>query len=346
MQINQPVLTDPFLANLSAMAENLSPSLAPTQAPQITLPPQPVAPVITATQNLLHQPPSEKLIKTLGDFGTLVDKASTFEMVMAGLGTVFSGFQADWIAYFLESFGEKSENAFVSDRQIPDYIAKPLKFLAKVYGIKTESGTEIQTSDDLKKSQEKLIGAINTTFSSFSLLNIVFRTIPHALKNIFGKAQSESGSGVFNFISTKILPFANAGLMWGSGAGKRQLAGAIQKLDYNSYRHQVDGAWASGVQDYLCGMNSFALMARQAISSFSPKLAKLLEPVLALWISGSSLKEGLHALNGHEEETPKYEFGFLDKSLFGNLSYKLAQFLADKFQVKLPELSANGLKHS
>lgn len=340
MEINQPVLTDPFLANLSTMAENLAP-------PIITLPPQSVAPVFTSTQNL-HQPQSEKFAKTLGDFGTLVDKASTFEMIMAGLGTVFSGFQADWIAYFLESFGEKSENAFVSDRQIPDYIAKPLKFLAKAYGIKTESGTEIQTSDDLKKSQEKLIGAINTTFSSFSLLNIVFRTIPHALKNIFGaaKPQPESASGVFNFISTKILPFANAGLMWASGAGKRQLAGAIQKLDYNSYRHQVDGAWASGVQDYLCGMNSFALMARQAISSFSPKLAKLLEPVLALWISGSSLKEGLHALKGHEEEVPKYEFGFLDKSLFGNLSYKLAQFLADKFQVKLPQLGSDGLKHS
>jgi hypothetical protein len=297
----------------------------------------------------LHQADLTKLVKNLGDFGTLVDKASTFEMVMAGLGTVFSGFQADWIAYFLESFGEKSENAFVSDRTIPEYIAAPLKFLAKAYGIKTESGTEIQTSDDLKKSQEKLIGAINTTFSSFSLLNIVFRTIPHSLKNIFGKAeaQSESGSGAFNFISTKILPFINAGLMWASGAGKRQLAGAIQKIDYASHRHQVDGAWASGVQDYLCGMNSFALMARQAVSSFSPKLAKILEPVLALWISGSSLKEGLHALTGQEEETPKYEFGFLDKSIFGTLSYKLAQFLGDKFQVKLPELSAEGvLKHS
>jgi len=343
LQINQPVLTNPFLANLSASPENLT----PLQAPQLILPPQLEAPIFTATNNL-HKAQSEKLIKTLGDFGTLVDKASTFEMVMAGLGTVFSGFQADWIAYFLESFGEKSENAFVSDRQIPDYIAKPLKFLAKAYGIKTESGTEIQTSDDLKKSQEKLIGAINTTFSSFSLLNIVFRTIPHALRNLFGKAKPESNSesGAFNFISTKILPFINAGLMWASGAGKRQLAGAIQKLDYNSYRHQVDGAWASGVQDYLCGMNSFALMARQAISSFSPKLAKIFEPVLALWISGSSLKEGLHALNGHEEETPKYEFGFLDKSLFGNLSYKLAQFLADKFQVKLPQLGSDGIKHS
>ena len=292
----------------------------------------------------LHQVPARinnPLVEKLGQFGTLVDKASTFEMVMAGLGTVFSGFQADWIAYFLESFGEKSENAFVSDRTIPEYIAAPLKFLAKAYGIKTESGTEIQTSDDLKKSQEKLIGAINTTFSSFSLLNIVFRTIPHSLKNIFGKAeaQSESGSGAFNFISTKILPFINAGLMWASGAGKRQLAGAIQKIDYASYRHQVDGAWASGMQDYLCGMNSFALMFRQAIASFSPKLAKILEPVLALWISGSSLKEGLHALAGHEEETPKYELNFLDKSIFGNLSYKLAQFLSAKFGVELPNLA-------
>lgn len=296
----------------------------------------------------LHQAPARinnPLVEKLGQFGNLVDKASSFEMVMAGLGTLFSGFQADWIAYFLESFGEKSENAFVSDRPIPDYIALPMKILAKVFGIKTESGSEIQTSEDLKKSQEKLIGAINTTFSSFSLLNIVFRTLPQSVKSLFGSAP-EKKSGFINFISTQLLPLFNAGLMWASGAGKRELAGAIQKIDYSSNRSEVDGAWASGKQDYLCGMNSFALMFRQAIASFSPKLAKILEPVLALWISGSSLKEGLHALAGHEEETPKYEFGFLDKSIFGNLSYKLAQFLSAKFGVELPNLAQGVLKRA
>lgn len=277
----------------------------------------------------------DELLGKLERFGGLVEKASLFEMAMAGLGTIVSGFQADWIAYFLESFGELTENAFIAGKTIPTIIAAPMKLLGKALGIKNQSGTELKTNEDLMQAQEQLIGAINTTFSSASMLNIVFRTLPAVLRG--KKPASDSQRGLLGLLSTKILPVINAGLMWGSAAGKRQLASAIQRIHYNGNRHQIDGAWASGIQDYYCGFNSFALMLRQVLNLFSPRIAHIAEPILAAWISGGSLKEGLHALKGNgDEEIPKYEFGFLDKSLFGNFAYGLAQKFAALFDLKLP----------
>lgn len=277
----------------------------------------------------------EELLAKLEQFGSLVEKASVFEMAMAGLGTLVSGFQADWIAYFLESFGEMTENAFIAGKKIPTIIAAPMKLLGNALGIRSHSGARLETNEDLMQAQEQLIGAINTTFSSASMLNIVLRTIPAVIKG--KKSASDSDRGLLGFLSTKILPVINAAMMWGSGAGKRQLASAIQRIHYNGNRHQIDGAWASGIQDYYCGFNSFALMLRQLLGAVSPKLAHIAEPILAAWISGGSLKEGLHALKGNgDEEVPKYEFGFLDKSIFGNFAYGFARKIAGLFDLKLP----------
>jgi hypothetical protein len=264
-------------------------------------------------------------------FGHLMDKASTFEMGMAGLGALTSGFQADWIAYFLESFGEKAENLFIAGRELPDYVRKPMNFLAKLYGIKNEDGSELSKSEDFMNSQEKLIGAINTTLSSASLLNIAFRTVPQLIR---GK-QEEEKSGFMHHLATKVLPVINAVLMWASGAGKRHITHAINEIHQNGYKAQTDGAWTSGLQDYFCGSNSLTLMLRQGIAVLSPKLAQIAEPVFGAWISGSSFIEGLRALRNHEEEAD-YKLLTVDTSWFGKTFYNVAKVISKPFGLDLP----------
>ena len=254
---------------------------------------------------------------------------------MAAMGAVSSGFQADWIAYFLESFGELAENVFVSGRELPGYIKTPMKALATVFGIKKENGSALKSSDDFVAAQESLIGAINTTLSSASLANIAFRTIPKVLR---GEEASENNDGLFHQITTKALPVINAVLMWASGAGKRHITHAINEIHQNGYKAKTDGAWTSGLQDYYCGSNSLALMLRQGISFVSPRLAQLAEPIFGAWISGSSFVEGLRALR-NEEEVADYKLHAIDTSFFGKTFYGVARLLTKPFGVDLPSYS-------
>lgn len=275
---------------------------------------------------------AKKLVETLEDFGEVGEKASMFEMAMAAMGAVSSGFQADWIAYFLESFGELAENVFVSGRELPGYIKTPMKVLASIFGIKKEDGSSLKSSDDFVEAQESLIGAINTSLSSASLANIAFRTIPKVLR---GEESPENNESAFHQISTKVLPVINAVLMWASGAGKRHVTHAINEIHQNGYKAKTDGAWTSGMQDYYCGSNSLALMLRQGISLINPKLAQIAEPIFGAWISGSSFMEGLRALR-NEEEVADYKLHAIDTSIFGKTFYGVARALTKPFGVDLP----------
>ena len=278
---------------------------------------------------------SKKLVGKLEKFGEIGEKASLFEMGMAGLGAVSSGFAADWIAYFLESFGERAENAFVSGRELPSYIKLPMQGLASVFGIKNQDGSRLNKSEDFVAAQKNLIGAINTSLSSASLLNIALRTLPKVLR---GEEEKEDKSGFFHMLTTKVLPLINAALMWAFGSGKRHITHAINEIHQNGYKSKTDGAWTSGMQDYYCGSNSLALMLRQAIGVFSPKLARIAEPIFGAWISGSSFVEGMRALR-NEEEVADYKLTGLDNSMLGKASYSLAQMISKPFGLELPSLT-------
>lgn len=286
-------------------------------------------------ENTVNKKVSEGLVKNLEAFGKLAEKASNFEMIMAGLGALSSGFQADWIAYFLESFGEKTENAFVSGRELPAYLKMPMKILAQLFRIKNKDGTALNSSKDFIDAQESLIGAINTTLSTASLANIAFRTIPKVLRNQNDPVEKK---GILYQISTKFLPVINAVLMWATGAGKRHITHTINEIHQNGYKSQTDGAWTSGMQDYYCGSNSLALMLRQAISIVNPRIAQICEPVFGAWISGSSFLEGIRALK-NEEEVADYKLTWIDNSFFGKASYGAAKILSGIFGLELPGLS-------
>lgn len=278
---------------------------------------------------------AKNLVEKLEKFGEVGEKASMFEMAMAVMGAASSGFQADWIAYFLESFGELAENVFVSGRELPGYIKTPMKALATIFRIKKEDGSALKSSDDFVEAQESLIGAINTTLSSASLANIAFRTIPKVLR---GEEAPENNESSFHQVTTKILPVINAVLMWASGAGKRHITHAINEIHQNGYKAKTDGAWTSGMQDYYCGSNSLALMLRQGISLINPKLAQLAEPLFGAWISGSSFKEGLRALRNDEPDAD-YKLHAIDTSIFGKTFYGVARMLTKPFGVDLPAYS-------
>jgi hypothetical protein len=303
---------------------------------------------VTKDISALHSTPEKASAKTkmrkLKEFGELAEKASLFEFAMAAAGSLFTGFQADWVSYMHEAFGEFSENHLVAaqegHKEINPAVAELLKVVAFLFGIKTKEGENLKTTNDFVKTQDKLIGGLNMLTSSLSGLVIAFKALPAA---ITGKQALDFSSKIpaLHFISTKLFPTLNAGLMWMTGAAKRRLAFDIQKTSYNEHnKEEIDGAFTSGNQDYICGSNSFSLMLRQAIGAVSPRLANILEPVLASWIAVSAFKEGYGAYKEHEDTAPKYELNKVDKSAFGKGFYNLARVISKPMGVELPELSA------
>jgi hypothetical protein len=299
---------------------------------------------ISALHTAPEKTPAEVKMRKLKEFGELVEKASLFEFGMAVLGSIFTGFQADWVSYMHEAFGEFSENHLVAaqegHKEINPLVATLLKGVSFIFGIKNQEGKNLETTTDFVKAQDKLIGGLNMLTSSLSGLVIAFKALPAA---ITGKQALDFSSKIpaLNFISTKLFPTLNASLMWMSGAVKRRLAFDIQKESYNEHNKQeIDGAFTSGNQDYICGSNSFSLMLRQAVGAVSPKLANILEPILASWIAVSAFKEGYGAFKEHGDSTPKYELNQVDKSVFGKTLYNLTRTLSKPVGVELPELSS------
>lgn len=284
----------------------------------------------------------EAKMQKLKDFAELAEKASLFELGMAALGSAATGFQADWLSYMFESFGEYSENHVISAQEgkksVNPAVAALFKTVAFLFGIKNKEGQSLQTTTDFVKSQDKLIGALNMFTSSISGLFIAFKSLPAA---ITGKQALDFSSKIpaFHFVSTKILPIVNAALMWMTGTTKRILAFDVQKHAYTKdNKEEIDAAFNSGAQDYICGANSASLMLRQALAAVSPQLANMLEPVLATWIAGSAFKEGYHGFKEREDESPKYQLTALDKSSFGKGFYELTRRVAKPFGLELPEL--------
>lgn len=287
---------------------------------------------------------SEIKMKKLRDFSDLAEKASLFEFGMAVAGSLFTGFQADWVSYMHEAFGEYSENHLMSahegEKEINPAVAALLKTVSFLFGIKNKEGKSLQTTTDFVKTQDKLIGALNMLTSSLSGLVIAFKALPAA---ITGKQALDFSGKIpaLHFLSTKVFPTVNAGLMWMTGATKRRLAFDIQKESYNAdNKEEVDGAFTSGNQDYICGSNSLSLMLRQAIGTVSPRLANILEPVLASWIAVSAFKEGYGSYKEHEDEAPKYQLHNLDKSAFGKGFYNLAKTVSKPMGVELPDIKS------
>lgn len=309
---------------------------------------EPVLAPLAKDISVLHAAPqktsAEIKMRNLKEFAELAEKASLFEFGMAVAGSVFTGFQADWVSYMHEAFGEFSENHLVAaqegHKEINPVVAALLKGVSFLFGIKTKEGNNLVTTNDFVKTQDKLIGGLNMLTSSLSGLVIVFKALPAA---ITGKQALDFSSKipVLHFLSTKLFPTLNAGLMWMTGAAKRRLAFDIQKTSYNEHnKEEIHGAFASGIQDYICGSNSFSLMLRQAVGAVSPRLANILEPVLASWIAVSAFKEGYGAYKEQEDSAPKYELNKVDKSAFGKTFYNLARTLSKPMGVELPELSS------
>ena len=287
---------------------------------------------------------AEQKMRKLKQFGELAEKASMFEFGMAALGSVFTGFQADWISYMHEAFGEFSENHLVAaeegHKEVNPAVKALLKLVAFLGGIKTKDGRHLETTNDFVKNQDKLIGGLNMLTSSISGLVIAFKALPAA---ITGKQALDFSGKIpaFHFVSTKIFPALNAGLMWMTGAVKRRLACDIQRESYNEdNKEEINGAFTSGNEDYICGSNSLSLMLRQAIGTVSPRLANILEPVLASWIAYSAFSEGYSNFKEHPEEEPKFELNKIDKSAFGKTFYNLARAASKPLGVELPEISA------
>lgn len=286
---------------------------------------------------------SDEKLSKLRDFSELAEKASLFEFAMSAVGAVFTGFQADWLSYMHESFGEFAENHLMSanegEKEINPLVATLLKAVSFVFGVKNKDGKNLESTTDFVKSQDKLIGALNMFTSSISALVIVFKAIPAALT---GKQALDFTGKIpaLSFISTKIFPTLNAGLMWMSGSVKRRLAIDMQKESYGEHnKAEIDGAFTSGAEDYICGSNSLALMIRQAVGAVNPRVANILEPILATWIAGSAFKAGYEGFKEVEEDEPKYELNNIDKSTFGKGFYNLAKILAKPMGVELPELN-------
>jgi hypothetical protein len=287
--------------------------------------------------------PADTKMRKLKEFSELAEKASLFEFGMAVAGSLFTGFQADWVSYMHEAFGEFSENHLMAaqegHKEVNPFVAGLLKVVSFAFGIKTKEGKSLETTTDFVKRQDKLIGALNMLTASVSGLFIAFKALPAA---ITGKQALDFSGKIpaLHFISTKVFPTINAGLMWMTGATKRRLAFDIQKTSYNeTNKEEIDGAFTSGNQDYICGTNSLSLMLRQAVGAVSPRLANILEPVLASWIAISAFKEGHSAYKEHAEEDPKYQLHNLDKSAFGTGFYNLARKMSKPMGVELPELN-------
>ena len=282
-------------------------------------------------------------MRKLKDFGELAEKASIFEFGMALLGSIVTGFQSDWISYMHEAFGEFSENHLVAadegHKEVNPIVKKLLQFVSFLFGIKNKEGQNLETTNDFVKNQDRLIGGLNMLTSTISGLVIAFKGIPAA---ITGKQSLDFGakSPFVSFITTKLFPTINASLMWMTGAVKRRLAFDIQKHSYNGdNKEEINGAFTSGNQDYICGSNSAALMIRQAVGAVNPKLGNLLEPILATWIAGSAFKEGYSNFAEHPEEEPKFQLNKVDKSSMGIGFYNLARNIAKPLGVELPELN-------
>lgn len=289
----------------------------------------------------------DHLHQKIEEFGDVATKFSTFEAGMAGLGTVATGFQADWVAYFAESICEFIENSMFTEKGVPKVFRPLLKMIANLNSIKTEDGKSIEV-DNIEDHKEQIIGALNRFTSALSLLN----TKVQIVRNIFFKKDKEETKNdsaiaqAFNTMSKGVLPVINGFLMWVSGAGKKHIANTIQEIAPNDHdKEEVNGAMTSANQDKLCGLNSVLLMVRQGIEKFVPEigginLGKILEPVFALYISINSFIEGHKAVQGVDDEDPnaKYSLDGFDTSSFGHMLYNQAKSISQFFGVELPSL--------
>lgn len=288
-----------------------------------------------SNQDLLH-----KKMNTLKQFSEVAEKASIFEFFMSVAGSLCTGFQSDWVSYMHESFGEFAENHLLSaqedKKEINPLLAQIFKLVAKFFAIKNPDGKSLSSTKDFIKVQDKLIGAMNMLTASVSGMVIVFKSLPKFFKQQIN--QPAKNMPILGNLLTKIMPVFNAALMWMSASVKRRLAYDLQKDFYNKdNKEEIEAAFTSGNQDYICGANSFALMLRQSINSFSPSLANLLEPILASWIALSAFKEGYSAYKERDAETPKYDLHSLDKSNFTKVFYNFTKQILHNFKIDLPE---------
>lgn len=303
----------------------------------------------------LHQPVSvfdsnleqaHQLQNSLKDFGKVVSKFSAFEVLMSLLGTFTTGFDSDWMAYSAEAFAEYLENYLVaaddsgSHKKLDPIIRAPLQLVANILGIKNKEGGTLHNGEVIE-AKEQIIGGLNMLTSSAAIFNTAYQVV----KNFMWRKDSQEAASnpIIGILTKGLLPTINASLMWSSGAGKRYIANAIQKLaPYDHDKDEVNGAMTSGNQDYLCGINSLLLMVRQGIEKINPTIGQILEPVFALYISLRSLLEGFRAYKGLSEEhenngNGKYHLSDLEQSSIGQTLYNWACILASKFTVKLPE---------
>jgi len=288
-----------------------------------------------SNQDLLHSK-----MNTLKKFSEVAEKASIFEFFMSVAGSLCTGFQSDWVSYMHESFGEFAENHLLSaqedKKEIKPIFAQIFKFVAKLFAIKNPNGMSLSSTKDFIKAQDKIIGALNMLTASVSGLVIAFKFLPKFFKKQIN--QPAKNISILGKFLTKVMPVFNAASMWMSASVKRRLAYDIQKDFYNKdNKEEIEAAFTSGNQDYICGANSFALMLRQSINSFSPTLANLLEPILASWIALSAFKEGYSAYKEIDAETPKYDLHSLDKSNFTKVFYNLTKQILHKFKIDLPD---------
>lgn len=346
---------------MAAISAQLNPSMMPepsregnpgARLPETVVPgpvePSPAAPV----QDSPGQKLSKTLYKTIREFSDRMSNFSLFEMSMAGLGfAVTRG--ADWLAYFAESFGEWTENKLTSsqDKKIPVFIQQPLLALTKLWGVKDDSGKDFTWKSLLQESgREKAIGALNATLGLPTLAYSLVKPVLDLVRGNFGEKKESGPLGkAFNFVSKTILPTTNAGLMWASSAGKRQLANTISQLpkvdkvideDGEEQEMDVNGHWNSGQEDIYCGASSLGLMAGQVLNHFSPKLYKFYELALGTGLSWASFKNGRAGLRGEDEGeeagTAKYKLANFEKGPLGKLFYAVAKRASSMMNLKLP----------
>lgn len=283
----------------------------------------------------------EALHKNLQNFGGVVLKFSLFELSMSFLGSLSTKFDADWVAYFAESFGECLENCLIQDDDKPnpllDFLKPILRGIAVINNIKSTNGEALR-DDNVLEYKEQIIGGINRITSIGSMCNLVVQIY----RNFFGSKKNDNQTklNLFSFVSQFVLPSANALLMWASAIGKKYIANKVQDLDPNFKIDDIRAAMTSGNQDILCGLNSALLMLRQIIEKLSPKLGQFLEPIFAAYISISTLLEGNKASNEDKDsQEKKYQLSTFDQSFVGQFCYKCAKFGAKIFGIEMPEAS-------
>ncbi len=256
---------------------------------------------------------SVKLYNTIKDLTNKTGLFSRFEMSMAGLGCLLTGFSPYWLSYFCASTVEMFENEATSknDKKMPKFVTGLFDSLCKLWRVKDKQGQPLSWEKALSQgTREKAIGTFNFTLSLFTLTY----SLAKPFLGFFGIGQSKKKEASplrkkIDFVAKAILPIINANLMWASSAGKILLGHVLARLprppkikleDGSTEVLDVAGHLQSGNEDKICGLESLGLMVGHMIERINPVLGKAYDTCLGIIISAMSCDNGYTGMKGAE----------------------------------------------